>query len=157
MDEAKYRVTQYQISSLLGLIDENEIAVPEIQRPFVWDGAEVRDFIDSLYKGYPTGYLITWKNPNVRLKDGRNAEGKTILIDGQQRVTSLMTALRNRPILTENYDEKVIRIAFNPMAAPGEEAFAVQTPVHVKSNAWIEDISVLMKPEFRMVSFHAII
>lgn len=85
MDEAKYRVTQYQISSLLGLIDENEIAVPEIQRPFVWDGAEVRDFIDSLYKGYPTGYLITWKNPNVRLKDGRNAEGKTILINMRRR------------------------------------------------------------------------
>lgn len=64
----KYTVTQYSVSTLLSYIDADDIAIPEIQRPFVWKATQVRDLIDSLYNGYPTGYLIIWQNPNVRLK-----------------------------------------------------------------------------------------
>ncbi len=45
---------------------EGEIAIPEIQRPFVWDTTKVRDLMDSIYQGFPIGYIITWKNPDVR-------------------------------------------------------------------------------------------
>ena len=106
----KYSVTHYSVNAILGLIESNVIAIPEIQRPFVWKPKHVRDFIDSLYNGYPTGYLIIWQNPNVKLKTGGESIGKKILIDGQQRVTSLMTAILGYSVLNDEYEEKVIRI-----------------------------------------------
>ena len=80
----KYTVTQYSINSILGYIEAGEIAIPEIQRPFVWKGKQVRDLIDSLYNGYPTGYLIIWQNPNVRLKNGKEAACNPIRIEKEQ-------------------------------------------------------------------------
>ena len=52
-----YKITQYSVSTILGYVENSQIAIPEIQRPFVWKGQEVRDLIDSLYEGYPIGYL----------------------------------------------------------------------------------------------------
>ena len=149
----KYTVTQYSVSSILGYIEAGDIAIPEIQRPFVWKGRQVRDLIDSLYSGYPTGYLIIWQNPNVKLKDGRDAVGKKVLIDGQQRITALMTAIAGRKILTEDYQEKTIRIAFNPLAKADEDRFAVTTPAHINSSFWIPDISEMFKPSFSTRKF----
>jgi hypothetical protein len=149
----KYSVTTYSISSILGFIDAGDIAIPEIQRPFVWKGRQVRDLIDSLYNGYPTGYLIIWQNPNVNLKSGQQSVGKKILIDGQQRVTALMTAVAGHPILTEGYEECTIKIAFNPIAAEDEERFAVQTPVHFNAKYWIPDIASMFKPDFDSYEF----
>jgi hypothetical protein len=80
----KYSVNQHLIETLLSWVKSGEIAIPEIQRPFVWDSSKVRDLMDSLYQGFPVGYVISWLNPNVRLKDGSLSEGKKILIDGQQ-------------------------------------------------------------------------
>ncbi|MFY1645058.1 DUF262 domain-containing protein [Methanoculleus bourgensis] len=99
----RYSVNQHPIQTLLTWVKSNEIAIPEIQRPFVWSTTQVRDFIDSLYAGYPVGYLIAWRNPNVRLKDGRVSDGKRILIDGQQRVTALMAALLGQRVVTKEY------------------------------------------------------
>lgn len=149
----KYTVTQYSVNSLLGYIESGAIAIPEIQRPFVWKGKQVRDLIDSLYNGFPTGYLIIWQNPDVKLKDGKSAVGKKVLIDGQQRVTALMTAIAGQKILTENYEAKTIRIAFNPMAKDGEERFAVSTPAHENSSFWIPDIAQVFKPDFDSYEF----
>ncbi len=149
----KYTVTQYSVSSILGYIEAGDIAIPEIQRPFVWKGRQVRDLIDSLYNGYPTGYLIIWQNPDVKLKDGKDAVGKKVLIDGQQRITALMTAIAGHKILTEDYEEKTIRIAFNPLAQDDEERFAVTTPAHENSSFWIPDISAVFKPDFDSYEF----
>lgn len=85
-NNTKYTVNHYTIDTILAWVKSDEIAIPEIQRLFVWDSTKVRDLIDSLYRGYPIGYLILWRNPNVKLKDGKTAEGKKILIDGQQRI-----------------------------------------------------------------------
>lgn len=86
MQTQKYSIQQPLIESLLSWVKEGEIAIPEIQRPFVWDKSKVRDLMDSIYRGYPVGYIITWKNPTIRLKNGNLGEGKKILIDGQQRI-----------------------------------------------------------------------
>ena len=137
----KYTVTQYSVSTLLGYIDAEEIAIPEIQRPFVWRAAKVRDLIDSLYNGYPTGYLIIWQNPNVRLKNGKDSLGKKVLIDGQQRVAALMTAIAGKAIIDDDYNERTIRIAFNPLATGDEDRFAVQTPAHINSSFWTTEIA----------------
>jgi hypothetical protein len=153
MQYEKYSVTQYSVNTILGYIEGGDIAIPEIQRPFVWKPKLVRDLIDSLYNGYPTGYLIIWQNPNVKLKSGKESIGKKILIDGQQRVTALMTAILGQQVLNDDYEEKTIRIAFNPLAVDAEERFAVQTPAHVNSNRWISDISVVFKNDFDTFGF----
>ena len=64
----KYSVNQHLIETILAWVNSGEIAIPEIQRPFVWDSSKVRDLMDSLYQGYPIGYVIAWRNPNVKLK-----------------------------------------------------------------------------------------
>lgn len=148
-----YSVTTYSVQSILGLIDHGDIAIPEIQRPFVWDSSKVRDLVDSLYHGYPTGYLITWKNPDVKIKGGGTAEGKTVLINGQQRVTALMAALVGLPVLNEDYESKRIKIAFNPLYEGEDTPFAVLTPFIEKDSAWVSDISELFAPDFDSWSF----
>ena len=144
MEIQKYNLQQPKIASLLTWIESGEIAIPEIQRPFVWDSTKVRNLLDSIYKGYPVGYIITWRNPNVRLKDGTSSEGKKVLIDGQQRVTALTAALKGQEVITKNFKKTRIRIAFNPV----QEKFEVTTPIILKDSAWIPDISQLFEPGF---------
>ena len=121
MQIEKYHPNSLSVGAILGLIASKEIAIPEIQRPFVWKKTQVRDLLDSLYKGYPTGYLIVWKNPNVKLKDGRISAGKKILIDGQQRVTALMTAIAGIPVINSEYKKDRVKIAFNPFEALSDD------------------------------------
>jgi hypothetical protein len=133
----KYSLNQYPIEIVLGWVTSGEIAIPEIQRPFVWDSSKVRDFMDSLYQGYPVGYVIAWRNPNVRLKDGSLSEGKKILIDGQQRVTALTASILGQYVIDKTYQRVKIKIAFNPIL----EKFEVQNPAILKDKTWIPDIS----------------
>ncbi len=136
-----FEVNNVQVSTLLGFVSDGTIAIPEIQRPFVWDSTKVRNLIDSLYKGYPVGYIITWKSPNVKLKDGTASEGKQVLIDGQQRITALTAALLGQEVLDSNYKKKRIKIAFNIK----EEEFQTLNPAIEKQDEWIPDISEFMK------------
>jgi len=138
-----YSVTSHPIETLLTWVKSGEIAIPEIQRPFVWEPAKVRNLLDSLYQGYPVGYLIAWRNPTVKLKDGQPSAGKKILIDGQQRVTALMAGLLGREVLTKDYDLVRIRIAFHPLT----EKFEVANPAIRKDVAWIEDVSSIFAPD----------
>ena len=137
MSNQKYSVTPHPIETLLTWVKSGEIAIPEIQRPFVWDATKVRNLLDSLYQGYPVGYLIAWRNPTVKLKDGTHSAGKRVLIDGQQRVTALMAGLLGREVLTKDYETIRIRIAFNPQT----EKFEVANPAIRKDPAWIEDVA----------------
>lgn len=139
----KYSVNQHLTETILSWVKSGEIAIPEIQRPFVWSSSKVRDLIDSLYQGYPVGYIIAWRNPNVKLKDGSLSQGKRVLIDGQQRVTALRAALLGQQIVTKEYSTQRITIAFNPQADEGVGKFEVQNPAILKDPAWIPDISLL--------------
>lgn len=149
MTTQRYTVTPYPIDALLGFVKIGAIAIPEIQRPFVWSATEVRNLIDSLYRGFPVGYLITWQNPSVRLKDGSLSSGKKILIDGQQRVTALMAALLGREVLAKDYRLVRIRIAFHP----GEQRFAVLDAAIEKDPAWVPDIAEIFSPAFKMLPY----
>lgn len=160
MDGDKFTNYPLTIKALLGLIEANDIVIPEIQRPFVWRSTQVRDLIDSLYKGYPTGYIILWKNPNVKLKDGTVSSGRKVIIDGQQRITALMTAISARKVFNSDFKESRITIAFNPFAAldfingnSEAEIFAVQTPAHLKSKHWIPDIAEIFRTNFSSWTF----
>ena len=149
----KFTLMQYSISAILGLIEAGQFVIPEIQRPFVWKRRQVRDLIDSLYNGYPTGYIITWKNPDVKTKDGMVAGGKHVLIDGQQRITALMAAISGLEVLDEDFNQDRIKIAFNPLAKDPTKRFEVQDASHFKDKKWIPDISVIFKPDFKQRAF----
>jgi hypothetical protein len=142
MSTQRYSVTPHPVETLLTWVKSGEIAIPEIQRPFVWEATKVRNLLDSLYQGYPVGYLIAWRNPTVKLKDGSTSAGKRILIDGQQRVTALMASLLGTEVLTDDYETVQIRIAFNPQ----EEKFEVSNPAIRKNVAWISDVAEVFAP-----------
>jgi hypothetical protein len=143
MSTQRYSVTPHPIETLLTWVKSGEIAIPEIQRPFVWEATKVRNLLDSLYQGFPVGYLIVWRNPTVKLKDGTFSTGKRILIDGQQRVTALMASLLGREVLTKDYETVRIRIAFHPQ----EERFEVANPAIRKDAAWIGDVADVFSPD----------
>lgn len=147
MATQRYSVTPHPIETLLTWVKSGEIAIPEIQRPFVWEPTKVRNLLDSLYQGYPIGYLIAWRNPTVKLKDGTPSAGKRILIDGQQRVTALMAGLLGREVLTKDYETVRIRIAFHPQT----EKFEVANPAIRKDVAWIEDVAAVFAPDADMI------
>ena len=137
--QQKYNVDHKPISFLISSLENKLIAIPDIQRPFVWDGPRVLKLIDSLYKGYPVGYIVTSINPNVKLKDGTISHGKTILIDGQQRITALSSALLGWEVTTKDYSKKVFKIAFNPKT----KVFLNSDAPGAKDKSFIPDISVL--------------
>ena len=147
MSTQRYSVTPHPIETLLTWVKSGEIAIPEIQRPFVWEPTKVRNLLDSLYQGYPVGYLIAWRNPTVKLKDGTPSAGKRILIDGQQRVTALMAGLLGREVLTKDYETIRIRIAFHPLL----EKFEVTNPAISRDVAWIEDVAAVFAPEADLI------
>jgi hypothetical protein len=136
---AKYEVKQTAVSQVLADVRSDKIAIPELQRPFVWKTWQVRDLMDSLYNGFPVGYLITWQSVGAKLKGGHIAAHQQILIDGQQRVTALRAAIAGQPVVGKRYQSKRIAISFNPVT----EEFATQTPAIRKSRQWIHDISEL--------------
>ena len=139
MQSRSYSLHQYSIEILLNWIKSGEIAIPEIQRPFVWSANKVRDFIDSLYYGYPVGYLITWPKSGVPIRDGSSSTRERILIDGQQRMMALRTALLGETVFDKKYKEKQIQIAFHP----DKESFAVSTTSIQRDSGWIPDISTV--------------
>lgn len=134
---AKYEVKQTAVSQVLADVRSDKIAIPELQRPFVWKTSQVRDLMDSLYNGYPVGYLITWQSVGAKLKGGSVAAHQQILIDGQQRVTALRAAIAGQSVVGKRYQKKRIAISFNPLT----EEFATRTPAISNSSQWIHDIS----------------
>lgn len=149
----KYNASNIAVEQILNFIKSGEIAIPEIQRPFVWKPKQVRDLIDSLYTGYPTGYLIISQSPNMKLKDGTLSEGKKIMIDGQQRVTALMTSIIGLEVINSDFERKRIKISFNPLAIDEDEVFKVQDNAILKDKKWIKDIAEVFKTDFKRGSF----
>ena len=137
---AKYTVSQSAVSHLLALVETEQIAIPELQRPFVWDSVKVRDLMDSLYNGYPVGYLITWQSVGAALKGGLVAAHQQILIDGQQRITALRAAVAGLPVVNKRYKKVRIVIAFNPVT----EEFATLNALP----STIGEVTAATYPEF---------
>jgi hypothetical protein len=132
----------YSVSSLLDQIDLGVIGLPEIQRPFVWKKAKTRDLFDSMYRGYPVGYLLLWQNANTDGAKTIGTEGKQkypslLIVDGQQRLTSLYAVVKGKPIIREDYSEGLIEIAFHPL----EEKFEVTDAAIRNDKNWIPNIS----------------
>lgn len=154
MSKAIFKTTQYPVQTLIDDIDHGKIALPDIQRPFVWNTTQVRDLFDSIYKGYPVGYLLFWENVNGNTKkdigiDVKESSAKSLIIDGQQRLTALFATIKGIPIIDQNYNNKKIKIAFNPL----NEAFEVSNVATDKDIKFIPDISLLFKSDFSEYRF----
>lgn len=138
-----FKQVNYTVASLVEFIDLGQIGLPDIQRPFVWRNTKVRDLFDSMYRGYPVGYLLFWQNAyqDSRLI-GTNNKQKTpslLIVDGQQRLTSLYAVLRGRDVVRSNYTKSPIEIAFNPI----EESFAVADAAVRRDPTYVPDISAI--------------
>lgn len=144
-----YHVDNVTIEEILGWIKQGKIGLPEMQRPFVWSTAKVRDLIDSLYNGYPIGYIVTWQNPAVGLKNDSSSNNKEIIIDGQQRLTALKAALSGEKVVSQQYITKRIKISFKP--STGE--FNTLNSAIEKDPLWINDISDIFKSDFNSYSY----
>ena len=135
-----YKV-DYSLQTLMDQIALGMIGLPDIQRPFVWKNSKVRDLFDSMYRGYPVGYLLLWRNGLADDKTiGVGDKQKTpslVIVDGQQRLTSLYAVTRGKPVVRKNYDSERIRIAFNPL----EHRFEVADAATQRDKAFIPDVS----------------
>jgi hypothetical protein len=128
------------------------MGLPEIQRPFVWKKSKVRDLFDSMYRGFPVGYFLFWKNSSSGAKQigavTHQLPAERMIVDGQQRLTSLYAVMKGVPVIDENYQTMKIEIAFNPL----EGTFAVTSPAYRRSAHWIPDISRLWDREVSLFS-----
>lgn len=141
-----FTTTTYPLASLVEDIDQGKIGLPDIQRPFVWPNVNVRNLFDSLYRGYPAGYLLFWETgieAGTRTIGSKGTKAPTLaIVDGQQRLTSLFAVLRGREVLRADFSRERIRIAFNPL----QSRFDVADAATVKDKTCIPDISTLWAP-----------
>lgn len=143
----KYTIGETSVGILLSGIKVNALSVPVMQRPFVWDTTKVRELIDSLYWGFPIGYIILWGSPDVQMKIGWGSQNASAIIDGQQRITAIAAAIGGKEVVDKNYDNKRIRISFNPF----NETFAVLDAAIDKNDRYIKDISKVFAPGFNVL------
>lgn len=146
-----FKDVKYNLNSLIQNIDLGTIGLPDIQRPFVWKDTKVRDLFDSLYKGYPVGYFLFWENANIDGVKGIGTEAKQkfanlLIVDGQQRLTSLYAVLKGQEVIRENYDKAKIVIAFNPL----EDKFEVPDAAIRKNPRYYQNISDLWQPNINI-------
>ena len=144
MSETVFTKVDYDLGSLIKYISLGEIGLPDIQRPFVWKNAKVRDLFDSMYRGYPVGYLLFWQNglaDSARTigTDTKQKPPRLVIVDGQQRLTSLYAVVKNIPVLRENFESEQIHIAFNPL----DERFEVTDAAIRRDKSFIPSISLL--------------
>jgi hypothetical protein len=141
MSDTVFKKVDYDLGSLVKYIELGEIGLPDIQRPFVWSNAKVRDLFDSMYRGYPVGYLLLWENglPDDRAigTDAKQKPPRLVIVDGQQRLTSLYAVVKGVSVVRENYESEKISIAFNPL----EGRFEVSDAAIKRDKAFIADIS----------------
>ncbi len=144
MSETIFSEVRYDLASLMNYIELGEIGLPDIQRPFVWKNAKIRNLFDSMYQGYPIGYLLLWQNAlteDARSigSDAKQKIARLLIVDGQQRLTSLYAVIKGVPVFRENYETETIEIAFNPLL----EKFEVADAAIRKDKSYIPNISLL--------------
>lgn len=155
MSDTLYNRIDYKLDNLLMDIESGKLGLPDLQRPFVWKNTKVRELFDSMLLGYPIGYLMLWDSPEdsgktkqIGTESHAFTEAKQLIIDGQQRLTSLYAVMYGKEVVDERFNKKQIIIAFNPL----ERRFEVSTAPLRRSPEWIGNISALFM-EKKTLSF----
>lgn len=154
MAEVLFKKVDYILKKLVEDISMGEIGLPDIQRPFVWPMTKVRDLFDSMYRGFPIGYLLFWENgcSDTHRTIGAAPKQKVarlLIVDGQQRLTSLYAVMKAVPVITKDFKFQRIKIAFHPLS----EKFEVSNAAIEKDVEWIPDISILWQPDTKPHAF----
>jgi hypothetical protein len=151
-----YNPSQRSIGSLMESLENGELRLPDLQRPFLWKPVQISTLIESLYRGYPVGYLMFWNVNILDLNSGKSigTETKTtiarnLVLDGQQRLTSLFTSLLGKPVKNSKYQEVVHKVSFRP----SDETFTTPTAVTLRSPEFIDDISVFFRKDKDIYQF----
>jgi hypothetical protein len=154
---ALFKKVDYDLTTLLTCIDIGDIGLPDIQRPFVWSAAKVRDLFDSMFRGFPIGYLLLWENSETQTgrpigtADKSRKTPSRLIVDGQQRLTSLYAVIRGKRVVDEDYRETSIVIAFRPR----DSRFEVTDAAIRKDPEYIANVSDLWtsgKPVRRLIN-----
>lgn len=138
-----FSTTSYTVNQLIEKIETKELGLPELQRPFVWKDAKVRDLFDSMMKGYPIGFLMIWECPTydktktIGVDNNRDGEPKEVIIDGQQRLTSLFAVMKGMKVKDDKYNEREIIISYHPLL----NKFEVGYQATKNNKEWIYNIS----------------
>lgn len=143
---AKFGHHPWTVQELVSGVDQGRVRLPDIQRPFVWPNAKVRNLVDSMYRGYPVGELMFWTNADSghtkEIGDGAKTQTASMqVVDGQQRLTSLYAVLKGLKVWREDYTRERISLSFNPLTG----RFEVPTPAFLRSAEWIPDITTVFK------------
>ena len=131
--------TTLTVNQLIEKIDTGELGLPELQRPFIWKDSKVRDLFDSMLRGYPIGYLMLWECPALDKKKSIGVDShsydspKEVIIDGQQRLTSLYAVMKGKKVINSKFDEKAIVISYCPL----QDKFEVGYSATKKDPEWI--------------------
>ena len=144
MSDTLFKKVDYTMSKLMADIEMGTIGLPDIQRPFVWKNSKIRDLFDSLYRGYPVGYFLFWQNAYDGSQKQIGSESKQkapnlLIVDGQQRLTSLYAVVKGIPVLREDYQTETIEIAFKPL----DGSFEVADAAFRRNVEYIPNISIL--------------
>ena len=137
--------TTLTVNQLIEQIDTGALGLPELQRPFIWKDAKVRDLFDSMMRGYPIGYLMLWECPtldksiHIGVEAHSYASPKEVIIDGQQRLTSLYAVMKGKKVINSKFDEKSIIISYCPL----QDKFEVGCQATKNDPEWIYNISNL--------------
>lgn len=143
MADQLFHKTEYQVQQLVDMTNKGELGLPDLQRGFVWKPNKIRDLLDSMMKGYPIGFVMLWAAQSNTAKgenkvigiDDKIAYGQDyVIIDGQQRITSLYAVMTGKEI---NEGGKPIKISFNPIT----KEFAVWNMSTERNPEWISNIS----------------
>ena len=144
MGKELYKNIPSKVGDLLKDVKNGRTGLPDLQRPFEWKDAKIRDLLDSMMKGYPIGYIMLWESPtsydkskHIGLENKVYKVPDRLVIDGQQRLTALLGAIDGTRVKDKNYKERNIRISFNPQT----REFAVWSQGYAKNPEWISEIT----------------
>ena len=156
MAKELYKQVPRKLKNIIDEVESGKLGLPELQRGYVWKAPKVRDLLDSMMKGYPIGYLMIWdssdsdnKVKNIGTDNKAYSSPKSLIIDGQQRMTSLYAVMRHKEVMDEKYNQKFITISFNPFT----RAFEVGDNAKKKAADWIYDISDVYLNESRSFDY----
>jgi len=144
MNKAIFKEARYRLTDLISKISLGNLGLPELQRPFVWKNATVRDLFDSMYRGYPVGFFLFWEPSSVESHKNIGTDGKQkvptfLVVDGQQRLTSLYAVMTGTPIIRDGHNKEKIEISFNPL----QEKFEVSDASTRNNRQFLPNISVI--------------
>jgi hypothetical protein len=156
MAEMLFTPVPRRLKDLIMEVENGKLGLPELQRGYVWKPKQVRNLLDSMFKGYPIGYLMIWdssdnvdKSKQIGTDNKAYDTPKSLVIDGQQRLTSLFAVTRGKKIVNEKFDEKPIIISFNPLT----KTFEVGDSAKKRAADWIYDISEVFLNESRSFAY----